>query len=237
MKSPRPRTIPSVYACPRAFTLVEMLVVIGIVGVLAAITVPAVGKVRESASSTSATNSLRQLGLSMATVMADNNNNLPVGWKSGLPYPNWYNRLTHAEFGTSISISTWVDVFQNKLATAKEDFQATSGANLPRIYSTPYGLNVFLSRAASGLLSADAGSWNMLRLPKPSSTVIVGDGFVMPYGSAGAQLDPAKQPGTSESISYRHPGGKASLLFGDWHVALATRPEVLAHPEWFDPTK
>lgn len=233
------RTCTSRSACvrPRAFTLIELLVVIAIIGLLAALLFPVVGKVRESADSAAVTSSLRQLGVSMATVMADNNGTLPVGWKGGVN-SNWYNRVTHAEFGTSVPISTWIVVFQNKLAAKKEGFQATAGANLPRIYSTPYGMNIFLGRTSSGVLADGvAGTWSMLKVPKPANTVIIGDGAIMSYGAAGAQLDPARQPGTSESISYRHPGSKASFLFGDWHVALATQQEVLAHPEWFDPTK
>ncbi len=217
------------------FTLVEMLVVVAIIGVLAALLFPVIGRMRDSASSASATNSMRQLGVIMATIAADNNSTLPVGWFSGKG--NFQKRLSDyvaAEFGSTVDPSDWVAAFQNKLATSKEKFKPSTAI---WIGATPYGMNKRFSDMIALYGNKDTGTWTTLKLRKPAGTVVLGDGWINAGGSAGSQLDPNNAPGTGESISYRHPGKKAGLMFADWHIELATEEEVEAHPSWFDPTK
>lgn len=222
------------------FTLIEMLVVVAIIVMLAALMVPLVGRMRDSANSSASTNSMRQLGVIFATIAADNNSTLPVGWVSGKG--NFQKRLSDyvaAEFGNSIDPSDWVAAFQNKLATSKEKFKPSTAI---WIGATPYGINKRFSDStdSSGNLrygNRDAGTWTILKLPKPAGTVVLGDGWINSGGSAGSQLDPNNALGTGESISYRHPGKKTGLMFADWHIELVTKEEVDAHPGWFDPTK
>ena len=62
----------------RAFTLAELLVVIGIIAVLSALAYPAYQRVTESGRATACTANLRQLGAALALYLGDNNNIMPT---------------------------------------------------------------------------------------------------------------------------------------------------------------
>ena len=56
----------------RAFTLIEMLVVIAIIAILTALLLPALGRGKESARSVSCMNNLHQLGIGWISYNGDN---------------------------------------------------------------------------------------------------------------------------------------------------------------------
>jgi prepilin-type N-terminal cleavage/methylation domain-containing protein len=62
---------------PRAFTLLELLVVISIIALLASLLFPVVGRVMDNADTTKCLGNLRQIASSINLYCADNNNTLP----------------------------------------------------------------------------------------------------------------------------------------------------------------
>jgi prepilin-type N-terminal cleavage/methylation domain-containing protein/prepilin-type processing-associated H-X9-DG protein len=65
------------YSRPRAFTLVELLIVIAIVGILAALLLPALSRAGGKAKRTTCLNNLKQINLGLRMYADDNNDTLP----------------------------------------------------------------------------------------------------------------------------------------------------------------
>jgi prepilin-type N-terminal cleavage/methylation domain-containing protein len=75
-----------------AFTLVELLVVIGIIAVLISMLLPAVNRARENAKRVTCASQLRQIGLAARTYATENKDALPpMNCDGGSPYYNMFD--------------------------------------------------------------------------------------------------------------------------------------------------
>lgn len=68
-----------------AFTLVELLVVIGIIAVLVAMLLPALSKARDQANTVACMSNLRQMGIALHSYVNSNKGMLPIGDSQGSP--------------------------------------------------------------------------------------------------------------------------------------------------------
>lgn len=90
----------------RAFTLVELLVVIGIIAVLIGILLPALGRAREAGNRTQCLSNMRQQFVAMTSYAAANRGQMPIGTRAGYDQMNYVLWDKTAYTGVGILVYT-----------------------------------------------------------------------------------------------------------------------------------
>jgi prepilin-type N-terminal cleavage/methylation domain-containing protein/prepilin-type processing-associated H-X9-DG protein len=185
----------------RAFTLIEVLVVIAIIAILAAILIPSLKSALEGAKATKDLSNLRQIGALMQSYLNDKDQVLPVTatWPGtgGMPvlYPKYVGtkRIFQSPF--------------DKRTPAETDVAPVS-------YSINH--NMYAVAAVNG---------NMLKVASPASTFFMAPTYT---GNAAtwtgtATSAPDLPVGAPAETSGTHRNGKKiNVLFCDWHTETLT---------------
>lgn len=190
----------------RAFSLVEILIVVSIVAILAALAFPALNSAIDRSRSNEALSNLRQIGAGILLYVQENNQELPKSWGDSASdvgkRQHWQESVNQYVGGPNNRNSVWDharnDIWVSPLAT--EDHGQHYGLNL----------NIFLG-------SDNPWQYKYNRIPNHAGIVIVGE-----TNANSSQFDPRQEPtydGTSVT-KYRvsHPGQRALYLFADGHV-------------------
>lgn len=184
----------------RAFTLVELLVVIGIIALLISILLPSLAVARQAAQTVACQSNLRQIGNAMMMYQVDNRGMLPIGYFSG---QSWDKQINGAS-------TEWTVLLANTLINTGASYAAQAAAGgdgsgtrrifyCPAVGDPPQVWNVTHYSAHPRLLvnlnnNDGARGWGQARgvkgasIKRSAEVIVVFDGSLWDWGGQGDWL-------------------------------------------------
>jgi prepilin-type processing-associated H-X9-DG protein/prepilin-type N-terminal cleavage/methylation domain-containing protein len=200
----------------RGFTLVELLVVIGIIAILIAISAPALNNAISHARTAQCASNLRQIAAGMISFAGDNNGNLP---ESGTTI---YYGSTDAAPPSGSGLNGWTQQLEPYLGagSAKEDPTGHSIYQCPdrgKVATNQY-YSYFNGSHAALAQGGGFGSVNLMKMHSPSVHIIAGDiSSSALFDVNDCDKDDYTQDPAFGSSMPLH-GGTANVAFADGHV-------------------
>jgi prepilin-type processing-associated H-X9-DG protein/prepilin-type N-terminal cleavage/methylation domain-containing protein len=183
---------PSCLRSLRAFTLVELLVVIGIIAILIALLLPALNRAREHARTVQCLSNMRQIGSTLVMFTTEHKGYVPKAWFNDAPYNrsargigapekiDWqfYDRPNERTWEWSYILSTYVNKSENIFRCPSDqagdagtnDFFYTATVNgKTEGYPRSYRLNTSNQSSAFD-------AYKVTQLKKPSVAIVIAEG-------------------------------------------------------------
>ncbi|MGA2035599.1 MAG: type II secretion system protein [Thermoguttaceae bacterium] len=195
-REPRPGIPGSVAG---GFTIVELLVVIGVLGMLIGLLLPAIVAARGASQRTACLHNLREIGM-VAQIYVNAHDHYP---------PAWIN-----------STCRWMDLLKSCMDKTSDVYQCPSDPKkIPCTYdptiTLSYGINSFCFVDQAHCFWYTVKSYDVLR---PSNVILFADCTPGNYwcGGGGQFSDPVA------GVDYRHPGGMFNVAYADGRAESRT---------------
>lgn len=228
---------------PYAFTLIELMVVVGIIGVLATLAFPALMRALDAGRRSTCLSNLKQLATGCLAYSAENDGVLvPICSGTGAADGKTWRLLISPYVGTGAAVFRC----PSDRISRSEQFNASRG-----LMPSSYGLNYNKARIGSVVISqlneylGQNPGQRLTAVREPSATIMLSDiGYVQnpsaspgawkEAGSRGGNFGYARFPGDTSDpwmIYPRHAGMKSNVAYYDGHAASVDfMQEILAHP-------
>lgn len=208
----------------KAFTLVEMLVVIAIMAILTALLLPSMGKLRASARKSECASNLRQIFVAL-TLYAQDNNNAHMYGHDYVANLDWYQKSSPlAPYAGGAEKLQWISVCpenRTSFATYPKD---QYGQWVNNSYGYPYTYNYYVLPNVSGANPRENGvaATRVAKITNPAQIVMMADSVKGQGWGGGFSV-----PGDSKwnRIATPH-SGKTSILWCDGHVSLEAKKDI-----------
>ncbi|HWL53833.1 MAG TPA: type II secretion system protein [Chthoniobacteraceae bacterium] len=204
----------------RGFTLVELLLAIGVLALLAVLVSGMMGRLRERGRTTQCASNLRQLGVYVLTYAQENNGLLPpvLGWPDEKNRrPSWYNALDAAGILPVYGQLGWSGKEVSIARCPARPFKAAHS----KIKSVDGHYHYGMNNAPGGMdtmLSPDHPGQKLQNLPSPAGTFLLTE--------SDAEIWVGRIRGEAMKVNhaaYPHQGG-ANLFFADGHLEWRPGP-------------
>lgn len=203
--------------CPgltsRGFTLIELMVVIGISAILGAVLFSVGTNVMAQSAASKCMSNLRQVGVAFNLYAAENNNCFPAANPKDIPGTrwggDWFNPRTNGIEYSPAAYGGGLDAWKKITICPKN---ASKEGTFP--YCVNYNVLIPSGRTVAT---------SMLTLPKPSQIVVLADSPAEKGAWGGGVWDAT---GSAARLANRH-GEKANMLWADGHVSSLNRKDLL----------
>jgi prepilin-type N-terminal cleavage/methylation domain-containing protein/prepilin-type processing-associated H-X9-DG protein len=213
----------------RAFTLIELLIVLSIILLLVSLVLPTLGRARESARRVACQSNLRQLALAAIMYADANRGRLPS--TAPLRYPHVADWLYWRPKQQMSGSALWPYMRSSAALTCPSDKPEDRRVN-PYFASDPpykysYTLNQFLGFYGSARAQAPRPRLGAIRRPCEMILFVEEASATLNDGNWYAELANGGDP-----ISLVHGHGRGNVAFADGHVEAVTRGYAHERKHW-----